>query len=77
MMRRTPTFLISGVGAHAVDYLQGFALLGREDPHNMYLYVLVHYGLAGLAAIVLTAWGVLGGGWQALGETRRTQTRCG
>ena len=71
MMRRTPTFLISGVGAHAVDYLQGFALLGREDPHNMYLYVLVHYGLAGLAAIVLTAWGVLGGGWLALGETRR------
>ncbi len=71
MMRRTPTFLISGVGAHAIDYLQGFALLGREDPHNMYLYVLVHYGLAGLAAIVLTAWGVLGGGWQALGETRR------
>ena len=71
MMRRTPTFLISGVGAHAIDYLHGFALLGREDPHNMYLYVLVHYGLAGLAAIVLTAWGVLGGGWLALGETRR------
>jgi O-antigen ligase len=71
MMRRTPTFLISGVGAHAIDYLQGFALLAREDPHNMYLYLLVHYGVAGLAAIVLTAWGVLGGGWHALGETRR------
>jgi O-antigen ligase len=69
MMSRTPTFLISGVGAHAVDYLHGFALLGREDPHNIYLYLTVHYGLAGLAVMLLTAWAVISNGWRALRET--------
>lgn len=54
LMRRTPPFLITGVGAHAVDYLQGFKALGRDDPHNLYLYMLVHYGALGLVAIVLT-----------------------
>jgi len=69
MMRRTPTFLLSGVGAHAVDYLHGFALLGREDPHNLYLYLMTHYGLAGLGVMLLTAWAVLSNGWRALRET--------
>ena len=69
MMRRTPSFLLSGVGAHAIDYLHGFALLGRDDPHNIYLYFLTHYGLAGLAAILLTAWAVVLNGWRALRET--------
>jgi O-antigen ligase len=69
MMRRTPVFLFSGVGAHGVDYLHGFALLGREDPHNLYLYFLVHYGLAGLAVILLSAWAAITNGWRALRET--------
>lgn len=69
MMRRTPSFLLSGVGAHAIDYLHGFALLGREDPHNIYLYFLTHYGLAGLAVVLLTAWVILSNGWRALRET--------
>ncbi len=69
MMRRTPSFLLTGVGAHAVDYLQGFALLGRHDPHNIYLYFLTHYGMAGLMVILLTAWAVLSNGWRALRET--------
>ncbi len=69
MMRRTPSFLISGVGAQAVNYLHGFALLGREDPHNLYLYFLVHYGLPGLAVILITAWAAITNGWRALRET--------
>jgi O-antigen ligase len=69
MMSRTPSFLLSGVGAHGIDYLQGFALLGRYDPHNLYLYFLTHYGLAGLAVVLLTAWSILSNGWRTLRET--------
>jgi O-antigen ligase len=70
LMRRTPSFLVTGVGAHQVSYLQGFAALGRDDPHDLYLYMLVHYGILGLAVIALTLATVLRTGWLSLKAER-------
>jgi O-antigen ligase len=62
-LQREPIILLLGSGfAPSPELLRAAA---RSDPHNAYLYMVMHYGLPGLLLFIAIIWIVMREGWKA------------
>jgi hypothetical protein len=62
-LQREPIILLLGSGfAPSHDLIRTAA---RSDPHNAYLYMVMHYGLPGLLLFIALIWIVVREGWKA------------
>jgi len=64
--RRFPTTLLLGAGSGLkIPPTATWAeVLAPEDPHNLYLYATMHYGLPGLLIMIAVGWKAIALGWQ-------------
>jgi hypothetical protein len=61
---KNPCILLGGYGACPVIHTASIPAIVRDDPHNLYLYMTTHFGIAGTMAILAAFFILIQAGWR-------------